>query len=94
METGGRYSITRQRIQPRKQLLSLVNDVVMKNGGKPCTDELFVEFKKGAKKLHDQAMVLNSSEGYSKEKKSEMEERMHKSHEEHLTRITDMETSI
>ena len=45
METGGRYSITRQRIQPRKQLLSLVNDVVMKNGGKPCTDELFVEFK-------------------------------------------------
>ncbi|KAK1384751.1 immune-associated nucleotide-binding protein 9-like [Heracleum sosnowskyi] len=42
-----------------QELLSLVNHVVAKSGGKPYTDELFVELKKGSAKLHDQTEVSN-----------------------------------
>ncbi|KAL0365790.1 UNVERIFIED_CONTAM: Elongation factor 1-gamma 2 [Sesamum radiatum] len=73
-----------------KQLLSLVNSVVDKNGGKPYTDELFVELKKGANKLRDQTAEVNSLEGYSKQEICELKEQFHKSYEEQLKRITEM----
>ena len=34
-----------KKAEQLQQLLSLVNDVVMKNGGKPFSNDLFVEFK-------------------------------------------------
>lgn len=40
-----------------QELISLVNLVVEKSGGKPYTDELFVELKKGARMLQDQTEV-------------------------------------
>ncbi|GFP81262.1 protein aig1 [Phtheirospermum japonicum] len=73
-----------------KQLLSLVNAVVNKNGGKPYTDELFVELKEGANKLRYQTAEINSMEGYSKQEISELKEQFHKSYEQQLKRITEM----
>ncbi|GER38666.1 P-loop containing nucleoside triphosphatehydrolases superfamily protein [Striga asiatica] len=72
-----------------KQLLSLVNSVVDKNGGKPYTDELFIELK-GAMKLHDQTAEVNAMEGYSKQEISYLKDQFHKSYEEQLKRITEM----
>ncbi|GER34220.1 P-loop containing nucleoside triphosphatehydrolases superfamily protein [Striga asiatica] len=73
-----------------KQLLSLVNAVVDQNGGKPYTDELFVELKKGAIKLRDQTAEVNAMEGYSKQEISYLTDQFHKSYEEQLRRITEM----
>lgn len=73
-----------------RQLLSLVDMVVESNGGKPYTDELFVELKRGAIKLRDQTAEMNSQEGYSMTEISEFKEQFHKSYEEQLKRITEM----
>ncbi|CAA0818444.1 P-loop containing nucleoside triphosphate hydrolases superfamily protein [Striga hermonthica] len=73
-----------------KQLISLVNSVVDKNGGKPYTDELFIELKKGAMKLHDQTAEVNAMEGYSKQEISCLKDQFHKAYEEQLKRITEM----
>ncbi|XP_071925933.1 immune-associated nucleotide-binding protein 9 isoform X2 [Coffea arabica] len=81
---------TAKKAEQLKQLLSLVDDVDKKNGGKPYTNELFVEFQKAAAKLRDQAKELNSLEGYSKEEKIEREVQIYQSYEEHLARSTDM----
>ncbi|XP_027094394.1 immune-associated nucleotide-binding protein 9-like [Coffea arabica] len=84
-----------KKAEQLQQLLSLVNDVVMKNGGKPFSNDLFVEFKKGVTKLHDQAAELSSLEGYSKNEKSELEVQIRASYQEHLKQFTDMvETKI
>uniref|UniRef100_A0A5B7C3N3 AIG1-type G domain-containing protein n=1 Tax=Davidia involucrata TaxID=16924 RepID=A0A5B7C3N3_DAVIN len=79
-----------KRAEQFQQLLSLVNMVIAQNGGQPYTDELFVELKKGAKKLRDQTEEVKSLEGYSKWEISELKEQMHKSYEEQLKRITEM----
>ncbi|XP_027149926.1 immune-associated nucleotide-binding protein 9-like [Coffea eugenioides] len=76
-----------KKAEQLKQLLFLVDDVVVKNGGKPYTNELFDEFKKAAAKLRDEAKELNS---LSKEEKIEREMQIYQSYEEHLKRITDM----
>ena len=73
-----------------QQLLSLVNMVIAQNGGKPFTDEIFAELKKGAIKLRDQTEEVNSLEGYSKRELFELKEQMHRSYEEQLKRITEM----
>ncbi|KAM6543697.1 hypothetical protein CsatB_008144 [Cannabis sativa] len=41
-----------------EQLLSLVNNVVEKNGGRPYTNDLFSELKEGAMKIHDREDLL------------------------------------
>ncbi|KAG8378501.1 hypothetical protein BUALT_Bualt08G0143700 [Buddleja alternifolia] len=77
-----------------KKLLSLVNSVVDNNGGKPYTDELFVELKasvfKGALKLRDQTVEVNSLGVYSNEELSGLNEQFRKSYEDQLKRITEM----
>ncbi|CAA3024123.1 immune-associated nucleotide-binding 9 [Olea europaea subsp. europaea] len=78
-----------QKSEQLKILLSRVNEVVDKNGGKPYTDKLFVELK-GAMKLRDQTAEVNSMEGYSKQEISVLTEQFNKSYEEHLRRITEM----
>ncbi|KAL8101370.1 immune-associated nucleotide-binding protein 9-like isoform X2 [Apium graveolens] len=52
----------RKKDEQVQELLSLVNHVVAKSGGKPYTDELFVELKKGSMKLHDQTEVSNQDD--------------------------------
>ncbi|XP_057468999.1 immune-associated nucleotide-binding protein 9-like [Actinidia eriantha] len=73
-----------------QQLLSLVNMVIAQNGGKPFTNELFTELKKGAIDLRNQTEEVNSLEGYSKRELFELKEQMHRSYEELLKRITEM----
>lgn len=72
------------------KLLSLVNSVTVQNGGQPYTDDIFAELKKGATKLHDQQVEVDSLKGYSKREISELKEQMHKSYEDQLKRITEM----
>ncbi|CAI9764105.1 unnamed protein product [Fraxinus pennsylvanica] len=94
---GDRYVLFNNKTKDESQksaqldiLLSLVNEVVDKNDGKPYTDKLFVELKKGAMKLHDQTAEVNSSEGYSEQEISVLKQQFNKSYEEHLKRITEM----
>ncbi|KAL7118280.1 hypothetical protein ACP275_03G126400 [Erythranthe tilingii] len=84
---------TRDHLKKReqlKELLSLVNDVVENNGGKPYIDEVFIELKEGAVKLRNQTIEINSLEGYSSEEISKFKEDFYKSYEEQLRRITEM----
>ncbi|KAK4758459.1 hypothetical protein SAY87_019760 [Trapa incisa] len=73
-----------------QELLSFVNTVIGQNGGKPFTDEIFVEMKKGAMKFHEQQEVVGSLKGYSRGEIQKFEEQMQKSYDEQLKRITDM----
>ncbi|PSS00180.1 Immune-associated nucleotide-binding protein [Actinidia chinensis var. chinensis] len=79
-----------KKVGQLQQLLSLVNMVISQNGGKPFTNELFTELKKGAINLRNQTEGVNSLEGYSKRELSELKEQMHRSYEEQLKRITEM----
>jgi GTPase Era involved in 16S rRNA processing len=80
----------RKKAEQVNELLSLVNMVTAKNGGKPFTDEIFVELKKGTMELRDHTEKVNSLEGVSKHEISELNEKMHKAYEEQLKRITEM----
>ncbi|KAI3717682.1 hypothetical protein L1987_69449 [Smallanthus sonchifolius] len=80
----------RKKTQQVQELLSLVNMVLTKNNGKPYTDEIFSELKRGTRKLHEQTEEVQSLQGYTKQEISELTEQMHKSYEEQLKRITEM----
>ncbi|KAI3821175.1 hypothetical protein L1987_08734 [Smallanthus sonchifolius] len=80
----------RKKAQQVQELLALVNMVLTKNNGKPYTDEIFSELKRGTMKLHEQTEEVQSLQGYSKQEISELTEQMHKSYEEQLMRITEM----
>ncbi|KAL8467335.1 hypothetical protein ACS0TY_036164 [Phlomoides rotata] len=87
---------TKEKVKKFEQLttlLSLVNTVVHNNGGKPYTDELFIELMKGANKLRelkDQTAEVSLLEGYSKGEISELKKQFNNSYEEQLKRITEM----
>ncbi|ESR54810.1 hypothetical protein CICLE_v10024509mg, partial [Citrus x clementina] len=72
------------------KLISLVNSVILQNGGQPYTDEIFAELKKGATKLCDQQVEVDSLKGYSKREISELKEQMKKSYEDQLKRSIEM----
>ncbi|KAJ0025282.1 hypothetical protein Pint_07443 [Pistacia integerrima] len=72
------------------ELLSLVNRVIAQNGGQPYTDDIFTELKKGAMKLHDQQVEVDSLKGYSKGEISALKEQFERSYEDQLKRITEM----
>ncbi|KAJ7949712.1 protein AIG1-like [Quillaja saponaria] len=80
----------KKRAEQFQQLLSLINKVIAQNGGRPYTDELFVELKKGAMKLRDQQEEVDSLKGYSKQEISQLKEQMQRTYEEQLKRITEM----
>ncbi|ESR54821.1 Immune-associated nucleotide-binding protein 9 [Citrus sinensis] len=61
------------------KLLSVVNSVIVQNGGQPYTDEIFAGLKEGAAKLCDQQVEVDSLKGYSKREISELKEQMQKS---------------
>ncbi|GAY67989.1 hypothetical protein CUMW_260640 [Citrus unshiu] len=79
-----------KRTEQVGKLLSLVNSVILQNGGQPYTDEIFAELKKGATKLRDQQVEVNSLKGYSKREISELKEQMKKSYEDQLKRSIEM----
>ncbi|KAK9162106.1 hypothetical protein Syun_003008 [Stephania yunnanensis] len=71
-----------------KDLLLLINMVLEKNGGRPYSDEIFAEVKKGAM-LHDQKEQLKYMNG-SPQEIMELKEQMFKSYDDQLKRITEM----
>lgn len=73
-----------------QQLMSCVDSVIANNGGKPFSDEIFRELKKGAVKLHDKQKVIDNLEGYTAEQIAALKIEMYKSYDDQLTRITDM----
>lgn len=73
-----------------QRLLFLVNMVISQNDGRPYTDELFTELKKGAMKLQNQQKEFDSLKGYSKVEISEMKTQMQLAHDEQLKRIVEM----
>ncbi|XP_061988614.1 immune-associated nucleotide-binding protein 9 isoform X1 [Rosa rugosa] len=79
-----------KRVEQVQQLLSLVNSVIAQNGGRPYTDEIFAEVKKGAMKLRDQQEEVASLKGYSKREISHLNEQMQLAHDLQLKRITEM----
>ncbi|EHA8589635.1 immune-associated nucleotide-binding protein 9 [Cocos nucifera] len=73
-----------------KQLLSLVDSVVASNGGQPFSDQIFVELKEGALRLHDREKEVEAMKGYSEKRISELKEEIYKSYDDQLARITEM----
>ncbi|CAJ2655397.1 unnamed protein product [Trifolium pratense] len=73
-----------------QRLLSFVNTVVSNNDGRPYTDELFTELKKGAMKLHRDQRKVDSMEGYSEAQISEFKKLMQQSYDDQLKQITEM----
>ncbi|PKI54291.1 hypothetical protein CRG98_025306 [Punica granatum] len=73
-----------------QELFSVVNAVISQNDGKPFTDEIFAEMRKGARKLHEQQEVVGSLKGHTKVQIQKFEEQMQKSYDEQLKRITEM----
>ncbi|XP_006441576.2 immune-associated nucleotide-binding protein 9 isoform X2 [Citrus clementina] len=79
-----------KRTEQVRKLLSLVNFVILQNGGQPYTNEIFAELKKEATKLRDTQVEVDSLKGYSKREISELKEQMEKSNEDQLKRTTEM----
>ncbi|XP_004506417.1 immune-associated nucleotide-binding protein 9 [Cicer arietinum] len=73
-----------------QKLLSFVSMIVSQNGGRPYTDELFTELKKGAMKLHSQQREVETLEGYSKKEISELKMHMQQTYDDQLKQITEM----
>ncbi|OWM67500.1 immune-associated nucleotide-binding protein 9-like isoform X3 [Punica granatum] len=62
-----------------RELFSLVDAVINRNGGKPFSDEIFAEIRKGAKELQEQ-----------QEQVLKFKEEMQKSYDEQLKRTSEM----
>ncbi|CAI9115049.1 OLC1v1015883C1 [Oldenlandia corymbosa var. corymbosa] len=80
----------RKKEEQLQELLFLVDEVVVKNEGKPYTDELFDEFKKGVSMLRDHAAEVNSLAVDSKQEIEEWKEQNRKASEELMQLMTAM----
>ncbi|CAM8979689.1 unnamed protein product [Rhodiola kirilowii] len=80
----------RKKAAQFQQLSSLLNVVIARNDGKPYTDKLFAELRRGAIKLRDQTVEVDALTGYSKREIDVLKEQMHKTYDEQLKRITEM----
>ncbi|PRQ20526.1 putative P-loop containing nucleoside triphosphate hydrolase [Rosa chinensis] len=78
-----------KRVEQVQGLLSLVDSVIEQNGGRPYTDEIFAEAKKGAMKLRDQQEEV-ASKGYSKQEIDRFNEQMQRQYDLQLKQITEM----
>ncbi|XP_031390142.1 immune-associated nucleotide-binding protein 9-like [Punica granatum] len=73
-----------------RELFSLVDAVISQNGGKPFSDEIFAEMRKGAKKLQEQQEAVGSLRGYNQGQILKFKEEMQNSYDEQLKRISEM----
>ncbi|XP_031394175.1 immune-associated nucleotide-binding protein 9-like [Punica granatum] len=73
-----------------RELFSLVDAVISQNGGKPFSDEIFAEMRKGAKKLQEQQEAVGSLRGYNQGQILKFKEEMQNSYDEQLKRISGM----
>uniref|UniRef100_A0A6N2LVF0 AIG1-type G domain-containing protein n=2 Tax=Salix viminalis TaxID=40686 RepID=A0A6N2LVF0_SALVM len=78
-------------VEQVQELLSLVDRVIEKNGGRPYSDELFAEIQKGEMNFRDQQEEADSLKGrFSTQEISEFKEQMQRQYEDQLKRVTDM----
>eukprot|EP00262_Sarcandra_glabra_P012878 TRINITY_DN3419_c0_g1_i2.p1 TRINITY_DN3419_c0_g1~~TRINITY_DN3419_c0_g1_i2.p1 ORF type:complete len:189 (-),score=34.12 TRINITY_DN3419_c0_g1_i2:346-855(-) len=70
-----------KRAEQVRHLLSLVNMVIAENGGRPYSNEFFVELKKGAARVQNQKEEVESLKGCG-------------SYDEHVKRITEMDIQV
>ncbi|ESR54807.1 hypothetical protein CICLE_v10020869mg [Citrus x clementina] len=75
-----------KRTEQVGQLLSLVNSVIVQNGGQPYTDEL----KRGATELRDKKAEVDSLKEYSKREISKLMGQMQESYEDRIKRMAEM----
>ncbi|KAH9725196.1 Immune-associated nucleotide-binding protein 9 [Citrus sinensis] len=75
-----------KRTEQVGQLLSLVNTVIVQNGGQPYTDEL----KRGATELRDKKAEVDSLKEYSKREISKLMGQMQESYEDRIKRMAEM----
>ncbi|ONK77388.1 uncharacterized protein A4U43_C02F6020 [Asparagus officinalis] len=83
--------VDRRAIQ-LKQLLSLVDLIAAGNGGKPFSDDIFEQLKKGAKSLENKEKEIDAMkgiQGYSERDIAELKEQLHKSHEDQLRQVVE-----
>ncbi|OWM67499.1 hypothetical protein CDL15_Pgr028362 [Punica granatum] len=73
-----------------QELFSLVDAVISQNGGKPFSDDIFAEMRKGAKKLKEQQEAVGSLSGYNEAQILKFKEETQKSYDEQLKRISEM----
>ncbi|TKY49876.1 putative PHLOEM protein 2 A3 [Spatholobus suberectus] len=73
-----------KRLGQVQQLLSLVNMIISQNGGRPYTNELFIELK------DNQQKVIDSMKGYSKEEMLEIKIQMQQKYDDEQKQITNM----
>ncbi|KAK7322413.1 hypothetical protein VNO77_25792 [Canavalia gladiata] len=78
----------KKRLEQVQQLFSLVSMVVSKNGGKPYTNEVFMEVKEKAAIRDSQQKEIDSLKGYSNEEISELKKQMQQKYDDELKRIT------
>ncbi|PON81440.1 AIG1-type guanine nucleotide-binding (G) domain containing protein [Trema orientale] len=77
-----------------QQLLSLVNKVLVQNGGHPYTDKIFAQVKthfsqQGAMKLRDQQEAMDSSEWCSRQEISDLKKQMELANEVQLKQTSE-----
>ncbi|XP_020214683.1 immune-associated nucleotide-binding protein 9 [Cajanus cajan] len=82
----------RKRVGQVQELLSFVNMVLSRNVGRPYTDELFTELKKGAMELHNRQREVDSLKlkGHSEGELMEFKKQMQQTYDDQLKRITEM----
>ncbi|KAJ3675506.1 hypothetical protein LUZ60_004548 [Juncus effusus] len=73
-----------------QQLLYYVDSVMANHGGKPFSDEIFLELKKGAVKLQDKEKAVEALQGYSAQEIAELKKEIYRSYDDQLARITKM----
>ncbi|KAK7322423.1 hypothetical protein VNO77_25802 [Canavalia gladiata] len=78
----------KKRKEQVEEIFRLVNIVVSKNGGKPYTNELFMEVKEKAAIRDSQQKEVDSLKGYSKKEISELKKQMQQKYDDELKRIT------
>ncbi|CAN1147806.1 Immune-associated nucleotide-binding protein 9 [Linum perenne] len=80
----------KKRAEQLKQLMTLTNSVIAQNGGKPYTDDIFIEMQKQEMILRDKQYEVNSLKGASNQELNNLKEEMNKSYEKQLKRITEV----
>ncbi|KAL2329416.1 hypothetical protein Fmac_022843 [Flemingia macrophylla] len=82
----------RKRVGQVQQLLSFVDMVLSRNGGRPYTHKLFTELKKGAMELHNRQREVDSLKlrGHSNGQITEFKKQMQQTYDDQLKRITEM----
>ncbi|KAG5047710.1 hypothetical protein JHK82_017070 [Glycine max] len=80
----------KKRLGQVQELLNVVNMIISHNGGRPFTNELFIELKEKATIRDNQQKMVDSMGGYSKAETLGIKMQMQQKYDDELKRITNM----